>query len=516
MDVHSYVASKKYTDGKYGEVTSQLADKVKKGDLVYNVKDLGVKGDNATDDAAAIQSIVNTAITTGGIVYFPRGTYKISSTIVINTSNIGKKLTIKGAGLGATTFIVTADVDAFKVNGYLVKLSNFEISGMTGTTKSGILISETGSSGRIEVEYVQAKNFQDGLTHLSTFDQVWIHKCFFSSNSRYGIYFNQSVAGGGALLDITHCITNWNGSHGVHITTSNIYGHITLRHHESVANAGRGISIVGGGTYNLLGVTLEQPDVEYVQSTADAGIYLKNVKKFNIIGGQVNIQSGMTVNAAIQLDACTTGFIMNPWLRNTGDGFGTPTNYIYCTGGTSKIYLIGGTYFGTPFDFTVDGSTDKSQLINLDTITTNVKKYFYPASSLSSAQGTPSLTKTNDTSVWLMNQTGSDAISLPILNNMKVKKLKVYWFNNGTGTGNVAFQIGYRKVTAGSSVIANSRTYDNQIITTAAQNILTVTTITPSDTNLIGDMVSLWLIRNSASDTLANQIGVVGVELDVE
>jgi len=51
-----------------------------------NVKNLGAVGDGNTDDTAAIQNAINTADTTGGTVYFPAGTYEISSSLNITVA----------------------------------------------------------------------------------------------------------------------------------------------------------------------------------------------------------------------------------------------------------------------------------------------------------------------------------------------------------------------------------------------------------------------------------------------
>lgn len=50
---------------------------------VYNVKFFGAKGDGTTDDTSAIQAAI-TAATNGGIIYFPLGRYKITSTLTVN------------------------------------------------------------------------------------------------------------------------------------------------------------------------------------------------------------------------------------------------------------------------------------------------------------------------------------------------------------------------------------------------------------------------------------------------
>lgn len=53
-------------------------------DNTYNVKDYGAKGDGITDDTSAIQSTINAANTaSGGTVYFPKGTFLVSATLIV-------------------------------------------------------------------------------------------------------------------------------------------------------------------------------------------------------------------------------------------------------------------------------------------------------------------------------------------------------------------------------------------------------------------------------------------------
>jgi hypothetical protein len=55
-----------------------------KGGEVYNVKAYGAVGDGTTDDTTAVQATINAAdATNGGIIYFPSGTYLISSALSI-------------------------------------------------------------------------------------------------------------------------------------------------------------------------------------------------------------------------------------------------------------------------------------------------------------------------------------------------------------------------------------------------------------------------------------------------
>ena len=60
-----------------------------------SVKDFGAVGDGVTDDAAAIQAAITA---TTGTLYFPRGTYRVNTRLLINHSNIN----LVGDGIDAT------------------------------------------------------------------------------------------------------------------------------------------------------------------------------------------------------------------------------------------------------------------------------------------------------------------------------------------------------------------------------------------------------------------------------
>lgn len=65
--------------------------------LFANVKDYGATGDNVTDDTAGIQAAINTLSSTGGIVFFPPGTYDISSPLTLSNQNVQ----LRGCGVGS-------------------------------------------------------------------------------------------------------------------------------------------------------------------------------------------------------------------------------------------------------------------------------------------------------------------------------------------------------------------------------------------------------------------------------
>lgn len=84
----------------------------------FNVMTYGATGNGSTDDTTAIQDAVNAAAVNGGVVYFPIGQYKISSSIILASSvyllgsNSLVGLTPANSALGST-IVPTAGFDAF-------------------------------------------------------------------------------------------------------------------------------------------------------------------------------------------------------------------------------------------------------------------------------------------------------------------------------------------------------------------------------------------------------------------
>ena len=136
----------------------------------YDVRDYGATGDNTTDDLSAINSCVTAASATGGVIRFPRGTYKITDRILLsNLSNL------TFVGDGATIRQATAVKSVFQiVNGSQnIRITGLTITGTHLTPQvaqgdgAGILIgSYTAGDGGTTKQNITVDNCKiSGFTH---------------------------------------------------------------------------------------------------------------------------------------------------------------------------------------------------------------------------------------------------------------------------------------------------------------------------------------------------------------
>lgn len=109
------------------------------GERMVSVKDFGAVGDGSTDDTTAIQNAVNSS---GDIVLFPAGTYKITSAITI-ASDVPKS--IRGVGRDGSIIKSFANVNVLSITAdstgdYKIHVCDLSISSNAGSTAGGIYI----------------------------------------------------------------------------------------------------------------------------------------------------------------------------------------------------------------------------------------------------------------------------------------------------------------------------------------------------------------------------------------
>jgi len=105
----------------------------------YNVKTYGAVGNGVNDDTVAIQAAINAAAPAKGTVYFPEGTYKVTSTLSLSSSF----MTIRGEGgwtqQSTILFRPTFVRELFNISApWNIKISSLHMVG--GNANAGILI----------------------------------------------------------------------------------------------------------------------------------------------------------------------------------------------------------------------------------------------------------------------------------------------------------------------------------------------------------------------------------------
>jgi hypothetical protein len=132
---------------------------------VVSVKDFGAVGNGVADDTAAIQAAIN-AIPSGGSVLLPKGSYKITSTIVLADYQ-----NLVGDGMIATSIVAaTASMQAIKITGSYGGVRDFMItqtaSGVHGLTLAPLnesqQITETNTNSNV-IKNIRFNYLAEGL-----------------------------------------------------------------------------------------------------------------------------------------------------------------------------------------------------------------------------------------------------------------------------------------------------------------------------------------------------------------
>lgn len=204
-----------FTQGGTGATTRSAQDKLRER---VSVKDFGAVGDGVADDTAEIQAAIDACQGTGAEIFFPRGSYKISSTL-----NITGAISLRGESRpGVTITWTSTSLTAFSVvTNSQVLFSDMTFIGPVSAV-SGHIISLTGTTQNLYSAIVRC-TFSQGYNHFVTLAAAdWlVQDCIFSEYVAYGIYVSNtynidagdslitgctmstSVAGGTGILQVS-------------------------------------------------------------------------------------------------------------------------------------------------------------------------------------------------------------------------------------------------------------------------------------------------------------------------
>lgn len=184
---------------------------------IYSVTIYGATGDGTTNDRAAIQAAIDAVPSTGGIVWFPAGTYVITTALTLKSG-----VTLAGVGVDASIIKQTsAGADALGgVDVHTLTIRNLQIQGPASGTGNGLVLTR---SVQANVRYIRLDNIyvrqfgNDGIAIsnciVSNFSQV-----VSENNGRHGFYLYGVIAGAaGTSVALDACFANTNTTTGFNL-----------------------------------------------------------------------------------------------------------------------------------------------------------------------------------------------------------------------------------------------------------------------------------------------------------
>lgn len=187
----------------FGSSTTPLAARTAIGVYGYNVKDYGAVGDGSTDDTTSIQAAITACQGTGAKLFFPKGSYKISTTLNITgtlalagESRYGTSITWTSTTLNAISIACDAEIS----------IENFTFNGPLSAT-TGVIVSLTGGATQNLHSTISNCNFVQGYHHFQTTSAAdWlISNCTFSNYLGKAIKVQNTYSPDGGDSLITGC-----------------------------------------------------------------------------------------------------------------------------------------------------------------------------------------------------------------------------------------------------------------------------------------------------------------------
>lgn len=299
-------------------------------DKAVNVLAYGAAGNGTTDDTTAIQNAVNSLPATGGTVYLPRGTYKLTDAITLHT-----KMVLRGDGDGASVVTQTG-----------TNKNAFTGSAIERVTLQGLYVTGTGSGTGSGVSIAKGANPSSPYTT--------IRDCTFDSFGQDGVAIENAIVSSLDQVKAVSC-----GRYGV-----NLFGQVA-------GAAGTSVSLraVFGNACATAGIRLF--NMVYCQLSACAG-------DNNPIGYLIDTCEAVTLSGCGAESNTTNGLKITAGRANSVNGlwvFDNRSVGVYVTGSAAKTTLQAArdnSPNGTAVNFIkTDSGVTNCALINCDNVTAN-------------------------------------------------------------------------------------------------------------------------------------------------
>lgn len=405
-----------------GAKTFNVGKLLDKGEIVFDVKAYGATGNGTTDDTAAIQSAIDACHTTagGGTVWFPAGTYKISTNPLKFYS-------------GATPTIVA--------------YSNIKLSGAGSSGTTGAIINQTTTG----VDVIKAIN--DGANGAQsvgcTIENICVQFTGTATNSGNGVYLSQQSSGGPAYYQwkITNVrANNFQGSGKAGFNFESIIISTVEACHAFSCATGYFFNGAVGGEYGSVSTSVTIVSC-YANSPTVTGYRIINGTYISLqscacdIG--VNATSGYSVegcnsigfySCGVELDGThtlTNGFFIGADASSTGSlGIGLYDCYVFQSKSTFEIYITGTSKGVTMFGYQSNSSVSGSTALKMDANTSAME-------SMGNLDAGVAVVRTLNASAIDIILGDSDDYGLVQIPTLSVGGGTTLTTTNSTGTGNL-------------------------------------------------------------------------------
>jgi parallel beta-helix repeat protein len=155
-----------------------------------SVKDFGATGDGSTDDTTAIQNALNAG--TGRSVYFPAGTYRISTTLLVKTKTtligegMNKSIIKLTSGFGAGTTAIRNEIISGTVNVYYdtdLEFYGLTFDGNNNSTRTGELVA-VAKVQNVTFSNCSFQNHTYIALAMTANSNMVVTECYFTNNGR--------------------------------------------------------------------------------------------------------------------------------------------------------------------------------------------------------------------------------------------------------------------------------------------------------------------------------------------
>jgi hypothetical protein len=244
-----------YQPGGVGSVVSDVETKLRES---VSVKDFGAVGDGVADDTAAIQAAISSITSLGGSVFFPSGSYLISSTIVLPELHsirlVGEGNGSQNTGYSATVIkkASTLSGEAIVINTDGSSIESMTVQGVAGNGGDGILVNASRCTLRdVSVFLMGNDGIRIGVDSPSTYNcNLWVlDNCKTKNNVRHGVMISEGAglaadANGGTCF---HLDTQSNGGDGLHLNGTQLCTYVGGAYQ---GNLGYGIRLTQYAAFN--------------------------------------------------------------------------------------------------------------------------------------------------------------------------------------------------------------------------------------------------------------------------